>query len=792
MYSKMQLKIFFLYFLLINTSLPLVSHASTYHLFRAGTVGSPPQYLPNDFPTDNDNCHSFLHWHDDIFYKLNVDIIPDSVTLTDVEEAISSACATWSEVNNCWMDATYNDTTTHKNDPNDGVNTIYWNVGLPDNIWSRTYITNQSSCNNQLLKDVDIEFNANKTWYTDGTPQWDIQTIMLHEMGHGFGIAHTNNPDAVMHDGIKDDGVRRSLINWDEWALQYLYPQTRTFVPDVYPGVKSAIQIDGNVDVDVESGSYSISGSFSGVDNLTIMTSASLTVSAGTTLDFTSSKKLTVNGTLVANGTSGSRITMTASSGTWGGVKFEDASSSSSLEYCIIRNTSRAVDIDNADLSIELNEIYDCSGYGIYIYDAEPTIYNNYLHDTDDYGIAANGAGNTYIRKNSIIGCKGGVVVWGNNAIKLRGTTDNSYGLNKIDNWGNGSGVYVLGGTPDLGQYSPTNQRGYNDILRDSQYAVDNRTATEVDAEKNYWGGSPQSSWFYGYVNYDFPVASSQGAGSDLEKPTGMDPDKELLVQGNDLLDAGRFKEASAVYKSLIDQFPESRHGGKALAWAMAAEKSAGDLESQSDYLLEMTKHQNPSVSGKAFLWLQTVEALAGNKLASKEIVDSVPIDDPIGWEIRLNWANDLLNVYGDSVAAEEVFGELQNEYSDQVTSEAIQIIRKAARKSEDVLLPKPKPSKLLVNLPQEFSMSQNYPNPFNPVTSFHFTLPIAGQVTIRIFDVRGREMESLLNTVMPAGEHKVTWNGKDRFGMDAPSGIYFYQAQFNEQVLTGKMTLVQ
>ncbi len=94
--------------------------------------------------------------------------------------------------------------------------------------------------------------------------------------------------------------------------------------------------------------------------------------------------------------------------------------------------------------------------------------------------------------------------------------------------------------------------------------------------------------------------------------------------------------------------------------------------------------------------------------------------------------------------------------------------------------------------IPSGCELGQNYPNPFNPATSFSFTLPTAGRVTISIFDIRGREMDTLADAVMPAGEHKVTWNGRDQLGMDVPSGIYLYQTQFNGQILTGKMTLVQ
>lgn len=84
-------------------------------------------------------------------------------------------------------------------------------------------------------------------------------------------------------DNDNDEPIR-VLDEIDDRALQYLYPQTKTFVPNVYPGVKSAIQIAGNVDVDVDSGSYNLSGTYTNVDNLTIKSSASLSIASGTTV----------------------------------------------------------------------------------------------------------------------------------------------------------------------------------------------------------------------------------------------------------------------------------------------------------------------------------------------------------------------------------------------------------------------------------------------------------------------------------------------------------------------------
>lgn len=102
MYPQIQVKIIFFSLLLICTILHVV-FPSTYYLFRANQLGSPltdPTLVP-DVPDDYDDAHDFLHWHGHIFYKLNTDTIPETVTLPDVEEAISNACETWSEVNNC-------------------------------------------------------------------------------------------------------------------------------------------------------------------------------------------------------------------------------------------------------------------------------------------------------------------------------------------------------------------------------------------------------------------------------------------------------------------------------------------------------------------------------------------------------------------------------------------------------------------------------------------------------------------------------------------------------------------
>ncbi|MBX2991667.1 MAG: T9SS type A sorting domain-containing protein [Bacteroidetes bacterium] len=77
---------------------------------------------------------------------------------------------------------------------------------------------------------------------------------------------------------------------------------------------------------------------------------------------------------------------------------------------------------------------------------------------------------------------------------------------------------------------------------------------------------------------------------------------------------------------------------------------------------------------------------------------------------------------------------------------------------------------------PASISLHQNYPNPFNPTTTIRFEIPLAGLVSIAVFDIVGREVKTLINDNLQAGVHKVTWNGTNSKGGDVSSGVYLYR----------------
>lgn len=99
--------------------------------------------------------------------------------------------------------------------------------------------------------------------------------------------------------------------------------------------------------------------------------------------------------------------------------------------------------------------------------------------------------------------------------------------------------------------------------------------------------------------------------------------------------------------------------------------------------------------------------------------------------------------------------------------------------------------------LPTDFTLQQNYPNPFNPQTTIRYELPTAGDVTLSIFDIRGREVRVLERQRKTAGTYQTPWDGKDRDGKPVASGIYFYRLEVrtsdgNVHRLARKMTLLR
>jgi hypothetical protein len=89
--------------------------------------------------------------------------------------------------------------------------------------------------------------------------------------------------------------------------------------------------------------------------------------------------------------------------------------------------------------------------------------------------------------------------------------------------------------------------------------------------------------------------------------------------------------------------------------------------------------------------------------------------------------------------------------------------------------------------VPLLFGLSQNYPNPFNPATNMEFQVPSSQFVELKVYDVLGREVATLVNGQLSPGAYRVRWDAKEQ-----PSGVYFYRLSAGSFVETRKMVLMR
>ncbi|MFI5253757.1 MAG: T9SS type A sorting domain-containing protein [Bacteroidota bacterium] len=90
-------------------------------------------------------------------------------------------------------------------------------------------------------------------------------------------------------------------------------------------------------------------------------------------------------------------------------------------------------------------------------------------------------------------------------------------------------------------------------------------------------------------------------------------------------------------------------------------------------------------------------------------------------------------------------------------------------------------------DVPTKFMLQQNYPNPFNPVTQIHFSVPSAGYVSLKIYDLLGKEIATLVTQTLHVGSYTTDWNSANM-----ASGVYLYRLQAGEYTATKKLVLMK
>ncbi len=142
--------------------------------------------------------------------------------------------------------------------------------------------------------------------------------------------------------------------------------------------------------------------------------------------------------------------------------------------------------------------------------------------------------------------------------------------------------------------------------------------------------------------------------------------------------------------------------------------------------------------------------------------------------DMGLNWnAVGLKNfrVYSIAIKGDRIFA---GTYHHGVwSSSLVELITSIGESKEDI--------------PADLTLEQNYPNPFNGTTIINFSIPEQSKVALKIFDILGGEVETLLNKQIEGGVHSVEFDGSS-----LPSGIYFYRLQSSDFTQTKKLLLLK
>ena len=94
---------------------------------------------------------------------------------------------------------------------------------------------------------------------------------------------------------------------------------------------------------------------------------------------------------------------------------------------------------------------------------------------------------------------------------------------------------------------------------------------------------------------------------------------------------------------------------------------------------------------------------------------------------------------------------------------------------------------------PNDYKLEQNYPNPFNPSTNIRFSLPVSKKITVKVFDMLGAEVKTLINNeTFEKGTYTATWDGTNNFGSKVASGNYIAKLEFGNFAKSIKMTLLK
>ncbi|MGE5411559.1 MAG: C25 family cysteine peptidase, partial [Clostridiales bacterium] len=580
-----------------------------------------------------------------------------------------------------------------------------------------------------------------------------------------------------------------------------------------------------------------LSGNIQISENLTVPSGVTLTIAAGANLRFSNGASITVNGNLVANGTSSSRITFqrTGTSGSWGNIILDGLGvSNSTLNNIDMSNGTELRILNGAKVTVSnctLNNFYQ----GIYIYNADPMISGNQIINPNQNGIYGEASGKSpviidnvitktnhsgqgiylgnsttaYVAHNDISGCDYGVYFGGSSHAYFTDKSLNSFWPNNRFTNNNRAlcaawGGYISGGSTDYNSW-------YNTIKSSVNYDAYAYQSGTIIAQYNYWGDSDPRTCKDGTSTIDVsnvlyfdtwedvydmhPITNTDNSlkgQHSLSKINvdGSDTDPIDMSEGMRLEKDCKLNDAISWYKSLINS---NKYQSFAITELMRM-KNRYSKDDILSYLEDLSKLKKNSYLLKVLgdNYLQNDQIEKAMSFYDNAISSSVSEKEALDAKFSKLFA--LINVKKDIGKAKELISEIKKaDLSDFYFSSRVQTAENLTNSQSSYSISKnqnsdkSKQSSENSGIVTEYALSQNYPNPFNPSTTINFDIPNASKVSLKVYDILGKEVAVLVDGYKEMGRYSVQFNASD-----LPSGMYIYEIRANNFIRSGKMMLLK
>lgn len=614
-----------------------------------------------------------------------------------------------------------------------------------------------------------------------------------------------------------------------------------TAIKGIYPSINAALSAaTWGQTVEVTSGSQTIT------DNLSVQNGITLTVNPGATLTFSAGKKNSVygGGTFSA---SGATFQGNGTAGSWNSISYY-ANSNGSIQYSTIKDAQCGIyattgaNVTVSNNTITNNSLYGLSliqnsnasvsnctvsnnGTGINLSSSNVPLTGNNIISNTNYGINANNISyNLYWHSNNLHG--NGYAMLLNNASPWIGhcdISDNAHGVvitssatsfavvPSIDERMRGYNAITCATTPlfKAENYSTVYagygyDGGYNSIFGSDLPDMEAYNYSGIYACNNYWGSpypavnTDGTSWILSW----YPLSSDPNPGScDALLESTYSGSVSNLVESDNANTywqaityglEGKLPEAKELLEIIIDGDFDSVYSPLALLayyeLSLNRQDKNIDLESlQNDFaevLIDIYKQEKGEMlKPYAIRLLARESALIGdykNMVAyNTELVNDFP--NSIN---ELSALYDLIIYYAeveeDIAKAKEFLSRMNEVYpeEDLTLFANINMSQFAGNLKKEALTNQ---------IPVEYSLSNNFPNPFNPVTTITYTIPVNERVLIKVYDILGREVTTLVNEDKIAGKYSLSFDASR-----LASGIYFYTIKAGSFTQTKKMVLIK